>query len=197
MWCTSRCISITIGRCLRLQWPSRIVVDFSAFCWYPMFLACAWEKSEALGNDIPTSLFFCTCAVLQQQNLGPGPCVFFKTKPLHVGTFGGWLLISMSFPLSNDIMYLLWLIRARIISWNAQAFARWSGWSSQNYFWGEPWNIMGHTRQNSKCLFSFPSLRRSACNSRLASDFRLPPHLSSAVSLRGKCWTNTELDTFV
>jgi hypothetical protein len=103
----------------------------------------------------------------------------------------------MSFPLSNDIMYLLWLIRARIISWNAQAFARWSGWSSQNYFWGEPWNIMGHTRQNSKCLFSIPSLRRSACNSRLASDFRLPPHLSSAVSLRGKCWTNTELDTFV
>lgn len=78
MWCTSRCISITIGRCLRLQWPSRIVVDFSAFCWYPMFLACAWEKSEALGNDIPTSLFFCTCAVLQQQNLGPGPCVFLN-----------------------------------------------------------------------------------------------------------------------
>lgn len=124
-------------------------------------------------------------------------CFFDKTSA-HFGGYIEWLaLISMSLPLSNDIMYLLWLIRARIISWNAQGFARWAPFSSQNYFWGEPWDIMGHTRQNSKCFFSIPSLRRSACNSRLASDFRLPPHLSSAVSLRGKCWTNTELDTFV
>ena len=143
--------------------------------------------------------FFCTCAFLQQQNLGPGPCGMFFWQNLctfwwvhwvvgshfHVIAIVKWYNVPVVADQSPDHI----LERARICKvstiFEPELLLGWT---------------MGHNgthQTEQQVFFSIPSLRRSACNSRLASDFRLPPHLSSAVSLRGKCWTNTELDTFV